>query len=396
MDENYMQKKFNKDEEPEIEHELIDGFDKMGLKKELLHGIYNYGFENPTIIQQKAIVPMISGRDLIAQSQSGTGKTGTFSISTLQRIDEKIEDTQAIVLSPTRELAKQTYNVMKQLSTYTKITIREAIGGYRQFAQYKDSTAQVVVGTPGKVLDDLSRGKISHKDIKLFVLDEADEMLSKGFTEQIQKIFKYLTKDTQIVLFSATLPLEILDITRAFMNDPYKILVKTEELTLEGIKQYYVDVDRENCKFETLCDLYGTIAVTQCIIFCNTRKKVYQLTNRMLDNNFAVSSIYGDMTQQERNKILNNFRIGDTRVLITTDILARGIDVQQVSLVINYDLPNDVSTYIHRIGRSGRGGRTGVGISFVVYNDMQQLRHLERYYNTQIEALPENISDLLG
>jgi len=370
----------------ETQYQITDSFDNMDLRQPILRGIYAYGFEKPSTIQQQAIVPMTTGRDIIAQAQSGTGKTGTFSIGVLQLIDENVQNEQAIILSPTRELARQTYKVITSLACHTKIVIKEVIGGQFQnrYQSYKSTSkkAQIIVGTPGKVLDELSKNRIDCKTIKLLVLDEADEMLSKGFTEQVQKIFGHIPSKAQVGLFSATLSPEILEITEQFMNDPYKILIKNEELTLEGIKQFYIDVEKESYKYDTLCDLYAAISISQCIIYCNTRKKVHFLSNKLKDNNFTVSCIYGDMPQNERNRVMDSFRSGDTRILITTDILARGIDVQQVSLVINYDVPNEVETYIHRSGRAGRHGRRGVTITFVSGYDYEQMKNLEKFYNT--------------
>jgi translation initiation factor 4A len=375
--------------------DTVTSFEDMDLSEPILRGIYAYGFERPTAIQQKAIIPTISGTDIIAQAQSGTGKTGTFSISALQLIDPKLESEQAIILSPTRELAKQTHRVINSLSHYMDINIKEMIGG--QFSRNKDNgkPAQIIVGTPGKVLDELSRGRINSDSLKLLILDEADEMLSKGFMEQIYNIFQHLPSNIQVALFSATMPNEVLELSGKFMRDPYKILVKTEELTLEGLKQYYVDVQRENFKFDTLCDLYSTIAITQCIIYCNSKNRVIQLSKRLAENNFTVSYMYGDMQQSERNKVMESFRSGSSRILITTDILARGIDVQQVSLVINYDLPHEAETYVHRVGRTGRLGRKGVAINFCSGSDFNKIKFMERFYNTKIYELPSNIGDVL-
>jgi len=381
------------------EIEVCESFDDMGLKKSILKGIYAYGFEKPSAIQKRAIIPFISRKDIIAQAQSGTGKTGTFSISVLQMINEEELNTQAIILSPTRELAKQTYNVIKILAQYTNITIKEIIGGIKSNMYRNNSNnitnEHIIVGTPGKVLDDLYHNKINDKNLKVLVLDEADEMLSKGFTDQIKNIFKYISKDVSVGLFSATLSEEVLKITEKFMNDPVKILVKTQELTLEGLRQYYIDINDEKNKYDTLCDLYSSFSVTQSIIYCNTKKKVIYLTNKMRDNDFMVSCIYGEMLQEDRNKIMENFRNGETRVLITTDILSRGIDVNQVSLVINYDIPFEIETYLHRIGRTSRYGKKGVSISFVTNYDYDKLKQIEKYYATNIEELPMNISDIL-
>jgi superfamily II DNA/RNA helicase len=379
------------------DNEVYDSFDNMGLKKSILKGIYSFGFEKPSAIQQRAIVPFLTGKDIIAQAQSGTGKTGTFSIGVLQMIDENIDGTQGIILSPTRELAKQTYNVIKSLSLYSKITIREVIGGFKSTNNNRNDNINehVIVGTPGKVLDDLIHNRILTNKLKIFVLDEADEMLSKGFMEQIEGIMRYLTRDTQIGLFSATLSPEILKITEDFMNDPIKILVKTQELTLEGLKQYYVYLNDDKDKYSVLCDLYSSFSVNQSIIYCNNRKKVSYLTNKMCENNFMVSCLYGEMPQQERNKIMDSFRNGDTRVLITTDVLSRGIDVQQVSLVINYDLPNDEISYLHRIGRTSRYGKKGIAISFITKYDTDMLKRIEKYYSTKVDELTNDFMNFL-
>jgi len=254
---------------------------------------------------------------------------------------------------------------------------------------------QIVVGTPGRVFDMVNRQIMVLESVKLFVLDEADEMLSRGFKDQIYDIFQHLPPKVQVCLFSATMPPEILDISNKFMREPVRILVKKDELTLEGIKQFYVAVDKEEWKFETLCDLYETLTITQAIIYCNTRRKVDWLTDKMGQRDFTVSSMHGDMTGQERELIMKEFRSGSSRVLITTDLLARGIDVQQVSLVINYDLPANRENYIHRIGRSGRFGRKGVAINFVTVDDTRAMRELEVHYNTQIEEMPMNVADLI-
>ncbi len=389
-----------------MEEQIHTSFETMLLKTTLLRGIYAYGFEKPSGIQQRAIIPLINGKDLIAQSQSGTGKTGTFAISILQSVDENIKSPQSIIIAPTRELAHQIYVVITALSSFMNLNIIEMIGGVSnqrqsrydnkpQTPQVNASNAQIIVGTPGKILDEFIRGRISNKALKRIILDEADEMLSKGFFEQIDNIFSYIPKDAQIVLFSATMPKEVIELAEKIMHEPVKILIKNDELTLEGIRQYYVLVDREADKFDVLCDIYGTIQITQSIIYCNSRKKVSFLARKMKENNFMVSCIYGDMQQIERNDVMKQFRNGDIRVLITTDILSRGIDIQQVSLVINYELPLELETYIHRIGRSGRFGRKGVSINLVDNNEMKDMKQLQDFYSTHIEELPQNIADLL-
>jgi len=376
---------------------VLPTFDAMGLKEDLLRGIYAYGFERPSAIQQRAIKPIIQGRDVIAQSQSGTGKTAVFSIGVLQMLDTTCNETQALTLSPTRELAEQTQKVLLALGDFMNVQCHACIGGKSIGDDIKrlDFGVQVVSGTPGRVYDMIRRRNLTTRSIKMLVIDEADEMLNKGFKEQMYDIYRYLPPSTQVVLVSATLPQEVLDMTSKFMNTPIQVLVKRDELTLEGIKQFFVAVEKEEWKFDTLCDLYDTLTITQAVIFCNTRRKVDWLATKMREANFTVSSMHGDMPQKEREAIMEEFRSGGSRVLIATDIWGRGIDVQQVSLVINYDLPNNRELYIHRIGRSGRFGRKGVAINFVKSDDIRVLRDIEQYYSTQIDEMPMNVADLI-
>ncbi|KAL7538467.1 hypothetical protein ACHAXR_008563 [Thalassiosira sp. AJA248-18] len=372
-------------------------FDSMSLKPTLLRGIYAYGFEKPSAIQQRAIRPIIRGRDIIAQSQSGTGKTAVFSISALQLLEERIKDPQVLILSPTRELAEQTTRVVNSLGDFMNVKCHGCIGGKSLGDDRKmlQQGVSVISGTPGRVYDLIKRGDLPTRQLKAFIIDEADEMLNKGFKEQIYDIYRYLPPSTQVVLVSATLPAEVLEMTRKFMNDPVRILVKRDELTLEGIQQFYVSVEKEEWKFDTLCDLYDTLTVTQAVIFCNTKQKVDWLATKMKESNFTVSAIHGDMAQEDRERVMEEFRSGSSRVLIATDLWGRGIDVQQVSLVICYDLPMNRELYIHRIGRSGRFGRKGVAINFVRTEDVRTLRDIEHFYSTQIDEMPANVSDLM-
>lgn len=378
-------------------NEIADSFDEMNLREELLRGIYAYGFEKPSAIQQRAIIPCIRGRDVIAQAQSGTGKTATFSIAILQQLDLSNKDCQALILAPTRELAQQIQKVVLALGDYMQVSCHACIGGtnVKEDMRKLEQGSQIVVGTPGRVADMINRKSFNPKSIKLFVLDEADEMLSRGFKEQIHDVFTKMPYTIQVILLSATMPAEVLEVTKKFMRDPIRILVKKEELTLEGIKQFFVNVGREEWKLETLCDIYQTLTITQAVIFCNTRRKVDWLTQQMHAKDFTVSAMHGDMDQKEREVIMREFRSGSSRVLITTDLLARGIDVQQVSLVINYDLPNNRENYIHRIGRGGRFGRKGVAINFVTDDDKRNLHDIEQFYNTQISEMPQNVADLI-
>ncbi|CAI0387330.1 unnamed protein product [Linum tenue] len=377
--------------------EVHETFDSMGLQENLLRGIYAYGFEKPSAIQQRGIVPFCKGLDVIQQAQSGTGKTATFCSGILQQLDYALVECQALVLAPTRELAQQIEKVMRALGDYLGVKVHACVGGtsVREDQRILSSGVHVVVGTPGRVFDMLRRQSLRADSIKMFVLDEADEMLSRGFKDQIYDIFQLLPPKIQVGVFSATMPPEALDITRKFMNKPVRILVKREELTLEGIKQFHVNVDKEEWKLETLCDLYETLAITQSVIFVNTRRKVDWLTDKMRSRDHTVSATHGDMDQNTRDIIMREFRSGSSRVLITTDLLARGIDVQQVSLVINYDLPTQPENYLHRIGRGGRFGRKGVAINFVTKDDERMLFDIQKFYNVVIEELPANVADLL-
>eukprot|EP00162_Nutomonas_longa_P015009 comp22161_c0_seq2/m.52015 comp22161_c0_seq2/g.52015 ORF comp22161_c0_seq2/g.52015 comp22161_c0_seq2/m.52015 type:complete len:401 (-) comp22161_c0_seq2:9-1211(-) len=371
----------------------FSSFETMGLRDELLRGVFSFGFEKPSGIQARGIMPIISGRDVIAQAQSGTGKTATFSIGLLQKVETKAKDTQALVISPTRELAEQTTAVVSSLGDFMNVRVHACIGGKSVGEDIRklEAGVHVVSGTPGRVLDMMNRGKLNPRTLKIVVLDEADEMLSLGFKENIYDIFRLLPAEIQVVLISATLPRQVLELTTRFMTDPVKILVEREHLSLHLIRSFYIDVGEEEYKFETLTDLYDSLSITQSIIFVNSRKRAENLTEKMREHNFTVTMLHGDLPQAERDFILNEFRSGKARVLITTDVLARGIDIHQVSLVINYDLPANKEVYLHRIGRSGRFGRRGVAINFVTEDTKRELRDLERAYKIQIDPMPKNI-----
>ncbi|KAJ1330336.1 ATP-dependent RNA helicase FAL1 [Batrachochytrium salamandrivorans] len=408
---------------------IVTSFDQMGLKEDLLRGIYAYNFEKPSAIQQRAIAPIMRGRDVIAQAQSGTGKTATFSISVLQTIDTTRRQTQALILSPTRELATQIQSVVLALGDYMNVQCHACIGGTSigEDIRKLDHGQHVVSGTPGRVFDMIKRRNLQTRDIKMLILDEADEMLSKGFKEQIYDVYRYLPPSTQVVILSATLPHDVLDMTSKFMTDPIRVLVKRDELTLEGIKQFFVAVEKEEWKFDTLCDLYDTLTITQAVIFCNTRRKVDWLTEKMREANFTVASMHGEMPQKSVmllcksfaqvqvdathhffeftitiidihvaiGNILSNLFVTICDISVYSFDGANTQDVQQVSLVINYDLPSNRENYIHRIGRSGRFGRKGVAINFVKSDDVNILRDIEQYYSTQIDEMPMNVTDLV-
>jgi len=387
-------------DESDVNVEVIPSFDEMPLHTNLLRGIYSYGFEKPSAIQQRAIVPFIKGGDIIAQAQSGTGKTGAFAIGTLQRMDFSMKRVQALILSPTRELALQTEQVIAHIGDFlaenNNTFCATFVGGTRVVDDIRKLEAGVIVavGTPGRVYDVIKRGALRTETLKCLVLDEADEMLSQGFSEQIYEIFKFLPKEIQVALFSATMPPDVLELTTKFMREPNRILVKKEALTLEGIKQFYVAVEEEY-KLETLMDLYDSVSIAQSVIFCNTRRKVDWLADQMNQKQFTVSFMHADMPKGEREKVMATFRSGSSRVLITTDLLSRGIDVQHVSIVINFDLPANRESYLHRIGRSGRYGRKGVAINMVTARDVGTLKELEGFYNTQCDELPMNFAEHL-
>lgn len=371
---------------------MIESWDDFGMDTGVLRGIYSIGFEKPSPIQSKAIKPMMDGKDLLAQAQSGTGKTGAFSIGTLNRIDTSKNTIQAVILSPTRELSQQSYDVISSLSSFMdNLKLQLLVGGtsvMTDIEQLTEQTPHIVVGCPGRTFDMIKRGHLVTKELKIIVIDEADELLSSGFKEQIYNIFQYLSSSTQVCLFSASMPPEVEHLTEKFMVEPEKILVKSELLTLEGIEQYHVALDNDGDKFDCLKDLYASLSVSQSIIYCNSIKRVDDLYDAMMNDSFAVSKLHGNMEKEERTTAYENFKNGKSRILISSNVTARGIDIQQVSTVINFDLPKSVHTYLHRIGRSGRWGRKGVGINFVTRFDLAQLKAIEQFYHTKIEELP--------
>lgn len=376
--------------------ESVDNFEDLKLKTNLLRGIYGVGFVKPSVIQQKGILPIIQGKDTIAQAQSGSGKTATFSISALQNIDEDDLKTQALIIAPTRELATQIADVVTKLGVYLKVKVHLCVGGtnVNEERNRLKEGAQIVVGTPGRIKDMINRQYLSTSFLKMLIIDEADEMLGMGFLEQINEIIKLIPPDCQISLFSATISPEIIKLTKDIMNDPAKILVKKENLTLEGIKQYYLSCSTDQNKYENLFEIFSNIDINQCIIYVNTKDKAKVLADKMIENDFMVSCISSDLTQDKRNEIMKEFRDGATRILVSTDLLARGIDVQQVGLVINFELPPKKENYIHRIGRSGRYGRRGIAINLVSQHEATYLLQIQEFYQTQISELPNDLSEL--
>jgi len=330
--------------------------------------------------------------DIIAQSPSGTGKTGAFCIGSLARVDCSIPKVQVMILEPFRELAVQSAKTLTEIGAHMGAIVQCSIGGMsvgKDISAYRKGV-HGVVGTPGRILDLLRRGNLSTDSLKVLVIDEADEMLSSGFLEAMQDILREVPSDCQIALFSATLPPETLELSNRFMRDPIRIVLNRDEVNLKGIKQYYVDVGDERYKIDTLVDLFKSVSVSQCIIFCNSRRKADTLTKLMSEREFPVVCIHSDLSHSERMEIMESFIRGSFRVLIATDLIARGIDVQGVEFVLNYDMTTDYENYVHRIGRGGRFGRKGVAINFVTARDRPLLRQLCEHYSIEIEPLPQD------
>jgi len=380
------------------ENVLTTTFDTLKINDNLLRGIYSYGFENPSKIQNEAVPFIIEGKDLIAQAQSGTGKTGAFLIGTLEKIDASKKETQILILAPTHELVHQIYEVASELSKYLDISIMEVVGGtsVHECRAGLDKQPHLIIGSPGRVLDMIQKNFLYTNKIKTLIFDEADETLSFGFKETVYNIVKSVPKTCQICLFSATIPEELLELSNSFMNNPQKILVDKEALTLEGITQFYINIRISDWKYDVLKDLYDTINISQCIIYINSKNKLMEIYDRLIADNFPVSCIHGELSSDERKEVMNQFRSGHTRLLLSTDLLSRGIDVQQLSLVINFDLPKSKEVYIHRIGRSGRYGRKGVAINLVTDRDMHHMKEIESFYETKIVEMPQNLEDYLS
>lgn len=376
---------------------VYESFDEMGLSDEIIRGIYSYGFETPSKIQQVAIVPMSKSNDILAQSQSGTGKTGAFTIGALSVVDSSIKAPQVIVICPTRELSQQTERVARALGNYMGLKVLSATGGnqLRSDISSLKAGAQFIVGTPGRIFDLIRRGDLAIDNMKYIVLDEADQMLEDLFAEQIRTILdNKFPASTRLALFSATMPTNVLEVAENYLSNPVRILLPPDEVTLDGIKQYFVGLEREEWKLPVLLDLYQQIAVNQALIYVNKRQKAEWLAKQLAAQGFTLEFIHGEMEVADRKKRMEDFRSGQVRVLISTDLLARGIDVQQVSLVVNYELPVQRENYIHRIGRSGRYGKKGVAINLIYGGEMNSLKEIEKHYSTTIHELPDDLASL--
>lgn len=367
------------------------------ISDHLLQGIWGYGWEKPSFIQQRGIVPIMTGKDVIIQAQSGTGKTGTYSIGMLSRVDPKLKKVQGMIILNTKELANQVLTVINALSAKMGISANRFMGNIEISEDVRNirSGCQVVVGTPGRICDLLNKGILNLDHLRTLIIDEADTLLSKGFRQNIEQICKALPKtNCNIAIISATMPDQILEITTLFMIEPIKILVQTDKVQVDAILQFYVKLKNDEWKFATLCDFYEKINKTQSIIFVNSTHRCQKLTDDLRDRGYAVTCLYGNMKMEDRVKIMDDFRRGNSKILITTDLLARGIDIQSLGLVINYDLPplNERENYIHRIGRAGRFGKHGCAISFVTQDDENKFNELVKHFSLNIKSLPKDYS----
>lgn len=375
-----------------------ESFDDMGLPDTLLRGVYGYGFEVPSPIQKLAIRPMMERNDIVAQAQSGTGKTGTFSIGALSVVDPAIKEPQVLILAPTRELANQSATTCNGVSSYMGIKTHVATGGPPIDGDIRalQRGVQVIVGTPGRVYDLIRRGALKLSKMRYLILDEADQMLEDRFREQVKCILEFQFPATcRIGLFSATMPPEVMEVAEKFLQNPVRILIPPESVTLEGIRQFYVNAGEDDkYKFDTLLDIYQHLVISQLIIFVNTKKRAEWLAMKMREKKFPLECIHGEMDVAERRQRMEDFRRGVCRVLISTDLLARGIDVQQVSMVINYELPTQHENYIHRIGRSGRFGRKGVAINIICDEEAGMMEEIVKYYDTTVHPIPANPAEM--
>lgn len=365
-------------------------FEELDINPKILRGIQEMGYEEATPIQAQTIPAILEGRDIIGQAQTGTGKTAAFAIPVLEKIDPSDKHLQALILCPTRELAIQVAGEIRKLSAYTHgIKLLPVYGGQdisKQIRSLKGGV-QIIVGTPGRIMDHMRRHTIKVDHIHTVVLDEADEMLNMGFREDIETILKDTPTDRQTALFSATMPQPILDITSQYQRDPQLIKVVKKELTVKNIEQYYFDVRPKN-KAELLSRLLDMYNPHLSIVFCNTKRMVDELTSELTDRGYFAEGLHGDLKQQQRDRVMEAFRKGKAEILVATDVAARGIDVDDVDIVFNYDLPQDDEYYVHRIGRTGRAGKNGLAFTFISGKEVYKLKELQHYCKTRILARP--------
>lgn len=374
-------------------------FEGLNLNEFLIKSVYLYGFTKPSPIQIKGIESINTGKDCLLQSQSGTGKTATYLLGVLNRIEEN-DKQQALIISPTRELGNQIYDVAIQLSKMTKIKIEKCLGG-TNIRESKDDLKKtnLIIGTLGRLHHMITDKIINLHNLKILVMDEADDLLTDGITDKLNFILDKVPTGIQTILISATINSNLFNLSKKILHDPLKILLKNSEIVVDLISQFYLDVESEDLKFETLLDLYNLLSTSQVIIFCNTVKKVDWLKENLEKNNFTITCIHSKMDQSQRDNIMDEFRDGKTRLLLTTDLLARGIDIPQVNLVVNYDLPPSKETYIHRIGRCGRFGKKGISISMVKSDDQSDIKTLQKMkqiYKLEIKEMPNDIEKYLN
>ena len=367
-------------------------FDELQLDERIVRAVTDMGFEAASPIQAQAIPVQLEGLDIIGQAQTGTGKTAAFGIPLLQKIDPDSKKLQAIALCPTRELAIQVAEEIRRLAKYMHgIKVLPIYGGQdivRQIRGLKDGT-QIVIGTPGRVMDHMRRKTIRCDHVHTVIMDEADEMLNIGFLEDMETILSQLPEERQTVMFSATMPPAIQEIARKFQNDPVNVKVVKKELTVPKVTQYYYEV-KPKTKVEVMCRLLDMYAPKLSVAFCNTKKQVDELVQELQGRGYFAEGLHGDLKQEQRDRVMNSFRNGATEILVATDVAARGIDVDDVEAVFNYDIPQDDEYYVHRIGRTGRAGRDGIAFSFVVGREVYKLRDIQRYCKTRIipQAIP--------
>lgn len=389
-------------------------FDELELDEKILRAVADMGFEATSPIQAQAIPVQMEGRDIIGQAQTGTGKTAAFGIPLLQKVDPKSKKLQAVALCPTRELAIQVADEIRRLAKYMHgVKVLPIYGGQdivKQIRSLKDG-AQIIIGTPGRVMDHMRRKTVKFDNVHTVIMDEADEMLNMGFLEDMETILSQLPKERQTVMFSATMPNAIMEIARKFQQDPVTVKVVKKELTVPKVTQYYYEV-KPKSKVEVMCRLLDMYAPKLSVVFCNTKKQVDELVQALQGRGYFAEGLHGDLKQIQRDRVMNSFRNGRTEILVATDVAARGIDVDDVEAVFNYDLPQDDEYYVHRIGRTGRAGREGIAFSFVVGKEVYKMRDIQRYCKTKIvpQAIPslndvtaikadkilENVADTIG
>ena len=370
-------------------------FEDYFLKRELLMGIFEKGFERPSPIQEESIPIALTGRDILARAKNGTGKTAAFTIPVLEKVDVNKNVIQAILLVPTRELALQTSQVCKELGKHLGVQVMVTTGGtsLKDDIMRLHQPVHIVVATPGRLVDLASKGVAKLQQATMLVMDEADKLLSPEFQPVISQLIAFTPKNRQILLYSATFPVTVKEFKDKYLRKPYVINLM-EELTLKGITQYYAFVE-EKQKVHCLNTLFSKLQINQSIIFCNSVNRVELLAKKITELGYSCFYIHAKMMQSHRNRVFHDFRNGQCRNLVSSDLFTRGIDIPSVNVVINFDFPKSAETYLHRIGRSGRFGRKGVAINFVKSDDIRILRDIEQYYSTQIDEMPMNVADLI-